>query len=326
MCTQRLLLYILALIKESEAINKNAYMVLSTKIQGVGMEVDFLRNELASTNEKLESIENTLQHGNDSDLTFKECDKADQRNDNVTHSSGMNTEIQQHMSVLRKAWKNEKKRARDMESKTNQELLQTNRAVSDAKKGLTLEIENVKETLGGTTEKLSQFIQRLDTVEHSVNEVKNDQAQLLTFLQTDRVRMDKLELDFQNQNQLLVSLNEELKSTKAELSVAKTNINGKLLTLTTQQDDQEKCQSGNGVGVHTYPSRSFPYTVTVKFNPPFKKTPAFVYGTVVLDATSETRYNAQLQKLTNEYFTISMTTWATYYLWGARVSWMACPK
>ena len=326
MCTQRILLYILALIKASEAINKNAYMVLSTKIQGVGMEVDFLRNELASTNEKLESIENILQHGNDSDLTSKECDKADPRDYNVTHSSGKNTEIQQYMTVLRTAWKSEKKRARDIERKTNQELLQTNRAVSDAKKGLTLKIENVKETLGGTTEKLSQFIQRLDIVEHSVNEVKNDQAQLLTFLQTDRVRMEKLELDFQNQNKLLVSLNEELKSTKAELSVAKTNINGKLLTLTTQQDDREKCQSGNGVGVHTYPSRSFPYTVTVRFNPPFKKTPAFVYGTVVLDATSETRYNAQLQKLTNEYFTISMTTWATYYLWGARVSWMACPK
>ena len=326
MWSQRILLCILVLIKVSEAVNRDAYMVLSTKIQGVSMEVNFLRNEVASTYEKLESIESTLENGNGHALNSKDCGKTCEQGDNATNGSGMNTEIQQYMNTMQTVWESEKKRARDMESRVNQELIQTNRAVSDAKNSLEQDMEIMKEIIDGGTAKFSKLLQRLDAVESDVVDLRNEQAQFLTFLQADRVRMDKLELEFQNQNQLIASLNEELKSTKTELSVAKTNINEKLLTLTTQQAGQEKCQSGNGVGVHTYPSKSFPYTVTVRFDPPFKKTPAFVYGTVLLDATDNTRYNAQLQKLTNEYFTISMKTWANYFLWGARVSWMACPK
>lgn len=95
----------------------------------------------------------------------------------------------------------------------------------------------------------------------------------------------------------------------------------------TTLDRQEKCQSGRGVGIHAYPQQSFPYTKTVQFNPPFRNVPALVYGFQLLDATDHTRYNSILVQLSKESFTIKMETWAaSYYLWGVKINWMACPK
>ena len=323
---QTILLCFLVLIKESQGLNEDAYMVLSTKIQGVSMEVNFLRNDLSSTKEKVAGIENRLEQGNSCVQNSKDCDETDKQGNSGTGSSNMNNKTEQYFNIMKKAWGSEKKRARDVENKIKQELIDTKRVVGEANDDMRLDIETVKVTMDETRAKLKGFSQRLDTVENIVGKLKTDQVELLAFLQADREKLERLETDFQSQKQSLVSLKEELATTKAELSSVKAVTNGQLDTLTTQLVGQEKCQSGNGVGVHTYPSRSFPYTVTVRFNPPFKRTPAFVYGTVLLDATDHTRYNAQLQKLTNEYFTISMSTWATYYLWGARISWMACPK
>ena len=270
-------------------------MVLSTKIQGVSMEVDFLRYEMSSTKEKLESIEDVLENEKGRIFNSSYCGKtAGKQDENEEGSSGTTSEVLYYMNVMRTAWKSEKRRARNLEAKINQELVQNKGAVSDLRTDTERDIKSMKETLDNTSEKVGEISRRLDTVESDVKNLQNDQAQLRTYLQADRLKMDKLELDFQKQQQELTSLNEELKSTRAELSGTKADINGKFLTLTNQAADREKCQSGKDVGAHSFPSRSFPYTVTVRFNPPFKKTPAFVYGTVVLDATDHTRYNAHL--------------------------------
>ena len=103
-------------------------------------------------------------------------------------------------------------------------------------------------------------------------------------------------------------------------------IETKINSLSAKIDGQEKCQSGLGVGVHTYPQHSFPYSVTVRFDPPFGEVPAFAYGTTLLDSTKFTHYYTTIDTLTNEMFTLSINTWGGYNLWGARISWMACPR
>lgn len=110
------------------------------------------------------------------------------------------------------------------------------------------------------------------------------------------------------------------------LKQAQEQIQATVTTLSTEISVQEGCQSGRGAGVHTSPKHSFPYSATVKFNPPFKHDPAFVYGFYLLDATNAIRVKADLLQVSRTSFTINFISWFDKNLWGARISWMACPK
>ena len=55
---------------------------------------------------------------------------------------------------------------------------------------------------------------------------------------------------------------------------------------------------------------SFPYSVTGRFDPPFKEVPAFIYRTTLLLTTNFTHYNTFIDTLTNEMFFLSiLNTW-----------------
>lgn len=172
---------------------------------------------------------------------------------------------------------------------------------------------------------LETAVRELETTRETVGRLKEIEQRLVkveaAFTKTNDAigRFDNTQTELQ----MLKDIVETLKMSVLE---NQEHFNEKISDLTTNIERQEKCQSGLGVGAHTHPQHSFPYTVTVKFDPPFKNVPSFVYGTTMLDASKVTHYNTILRELTAESFTLHIHTWTDYYLWGARVSWMACPK
>ena len=114
--------------------------------------------------------------------------------------------------------------------------------------------------------------------------------------------------------------NETLMNVLYELDERTTSINERF-------EKTERCQSGHEVGEHKWPEQAFPLERTVKFDPPFKKVPAFSYGTMLLDSTSHLSVHLHLLSLTTESFKMKINTWDRHYpLYGAKFSWMACPN
>ena len=131
---------------------------------------------------------------------------------------------------------------------------------------------------------------------------------------------DKHSSSIQFLHNFTAATNETLMKVIYELDERTTSINERF-------ERTERCQSGTEVGEHTYPAQAFPLERTVKFDPPFKKVPAFSYGTMLLDSTSHLSVKLHLLSLTTESFKIKINTWGKKYaLYGAKFSWMACPK
>lgn len=306
------------------ALNDDTYLVLSTKIQGVSMEVNYLRNELVSTKSRVKAIEEQISlNPNQTSSGGCTCGTNDTKN---KLPLDIDSKVEQHIEVMKNAWTSEKMLMRQHKEHMDQKLQDTKTKLEEHNTNTDSAISALKDELGETIVELGRFAGRLDEIENRCEKLETEQYKLFKIQQVEKDRTDKLESELQKHKELIASLTTALGTTNEELSGIQASLGNKVDTLTSQMEGREKCQSGNGVGVHTYPSHSFPYTVTVRFDPPFRRTPAFVYGTVLLDATTHTRYNAALQQLTKELFTLRMVTWAQYYLWGARISWMACPK
>ena len=86
-------------------------------------------------------------------------------------------------------------------------------------------------------------------------------------------------------------------------------------------------QSGE-VGEHSYPTVKFPVVTQVNFNPPFAEKPALTYGLFLLDSNKNqnVRVRTKVDNLSTTGFKLTIQTFADTVMWGARISWMACPK
>ncbi|XP_076075375.1 uncharacterized protein LOC143046219 [Mytilus galloprovincialis] len=90
---------------------------------------------------------------------------------------------------------------------------------------------------------------------------------------------------------------------------------------------RQGCQSGV-FGEHAYPEIKFPASGYITFNPPFTATPALVYGLYLYDSSKNTnsRLVTSVSNLSKSGFNLKISTFAGTKMWGARISWMACPK
>lgn len=117
--------------------------------------------------------------------------------------------------------------------------------------------------------------------------------------------------------------NKKAIQTEVEQKIKQTELNLEQKAMAPRQG----CQSGT-IGEHAYPQVRFPLSQNVTFNPPFKDIPAVVYGLYLLDSSKDhnVRVTTSLSNLSRNGFTLGISTFADTIMWGARVSWMACPK
>ena len=311
----------------TKGISEEAYFVLSEKIEAVNSEVRYLRNELKSTkrelhltNARLEQLDHVKKRNED--IRNKTMSKENGSDIKEQRSTALENTCESNnaMTIVRKAWKNEKMIIRNFWN-------QINRLLSECQS----DIENVTADLQDYTYALSllqqdtgrkhtETTERIQTLESSMEDLADQYNTELAKLQSEiddnthivSVLQSQLASASDQSQQSLASLREQLSK--------KVNNIHKTLAQT------ESCQSGNNVGAHRAPQSPFPYTVTVRFNPPFKNVPAFVYGTKLLDVGGHVRYNVIIDRLTRQSFTLSIRSWATTVLTGVKVSWMACPN
>ncbi|XP_071128551.1 uncharacterized protein [Mytilus edulis] len=90
---------------------------------------------------------------------------------------------------------------------------------------------------------------------------------------------------------------------------------------------RQGCQSGV-FGKHAYPEIKFPASTYITFDPPFTATPALVYGLYLYDSSKDanSRLVTDVSNLSKSGFNLKIKTFAGTKMWGARISWMACPK
>ena len=283
----------------TESISEDAYFVLSEKIEAVNSEVIYLRNELKSTNARVEQLEH--------DKKLKE-DVQNQTKSNIA------------VTIIRKAWKNEKTAIRTS-------LIQINQFLSECHTG----IENVTADLQEynnafsmlrqeTRSKHTETTERIETLQSGMESLDN----------LYNAELAKFESKIDDNARVISFLQRQLESTSNEfqqsLSGLSEQLSKRLDSIDKTLAQTESCQSGNDVGAPPTPQSPFPYTVTVRFNPPFNNVPAFVYGTRVPDVVGHFSYEAILDRLTRQSFTLSIRSWPNIVAYGVRVSWMACPK
>lgn len=202
-------------------------------------------------------------------------------------------------------------------------------------------MEHTIEELKLYNKQLNTRISRLESDMHQTmtaltsleEDVKNNQNKL----QTLRVDVAKLETSakefFKNFTVAESNLDEQI--TSIQYLFNKTDdLNEKLVNINSIQSDlaaktaelmgRGNCQSGRDIGAHAYPHRSFPYDVTIKFDPPFKAKPALSYGLTLIDTLKHTAVNVVLTSLTEQSFSLNFQGWGGGQLYGARISWIAC--
>ena len=187
-------------------------------------------------------------------------------------------------------------------------------------------LENDNTELRGKLNSLAEFtqnkvklldttVERLDGMNLFVKEF--DKNYTVTYTLTD-----KLNTSIQFLHNFTDKIDKALVKIKDELDMRTTSINERF-------EKMEGCQSGYEVGaLRLFNSdQAFPLDRTVKFDPPFQKVPAFSYGTTLLASGSQLSVNLELISLTTESFTIKFHNMGLKNaLFGAGVSWMACPK
>lgn len=302
------------------ALDDSAYMVLSAKIQGVNMEVNYLRNELDGTKSRVETIENQ-KNRNITHLPTCTCTAGDADDDLYTD---FDSKAQQYMKIMKRAWMKEKIQSRQHRERVHHKLLETKTtleekiAITNADISATdADISVLRDTVGENGEELKCLARSLDDIEIRCGKLETEQSK------TFETRQDRQETFKSETQKLIVALTARLDETVKELADVRASLGNRVDSLTTQMNDQEKCQSGT-VGAAAWPTRAFPYTKTVSFNPPFKQTPSFVYGPVYMDS-GYVRFNGRVKRLTKDVFTLEIVTWAEYNLWGLTFRWMACP-
>ena len=318
----------------TSCVSEDAYFVLTDKIDSVGSKVRFLRKELRATKLELAATKDQLkqmkdlygQRGQDMDsLTLStESSKSNVR-------TGLNMEEKPcdldctHKEtytgmIMRKAWKSEKMFQRDLRNQMSQSLLDINAVLKETTSTIDETKENIGEFRKEAKSNFSIINEELNSLKTSFRDFSAAYHREMLKHVTKFAEMDQLTNDLQGRVGVIKN---KLKQSVSNISTdLNRNVNNVMRTL----EQLETCQSGNDVGAHQAPRSPFPYTVTIKFNPPFRKVPAFVYGTKLLDVGGHTRYNAIVERLTKESFTLSIRSWANTVLTGVKMSWMACPK
>ena len=194
---------------------------------------------------------------------------------------------------------------------TIQEVQKKQKSLEEENIRLRAELKEVAALVQFNKELIHETVKRVDKIDKFVEEFDN------TFTAAD----------IQSQKHSLQQLQYSIEHIKANLLTVKEEVDKRTAAIYDRIDNAEGCQSGTEIGEHTYPAQSFPLERTVKFDRPFQKVPAFSFGTTLLDSTSHLSVHVQLRSLTPESFTIYINTWGGIYaLYGARISWMACPK
>lgn len=295
------------------ALDDSAYMVLSAKIQGVNMEVNYLRNVLDSTKSRVETIENHEDRNITHHPTCK-CTLGDADDDLKTDFA---SKAQQYTNLMKRAWTEEKMQSIQHRERMDKKLLETKTTLEEKVATTNTIISELRDTDGANGLELKRFTRRLDDLEIRCEKLETEQSKMF---KTHQERQEAFESETQK---LIVALTARLDETIKELADVRASLGNRVESLTTQMNDQQKCQSGT-VGAGAWPSRVFPYTQTVRFNPPFKQTPSFVYGPVYMDS-GYVRFSGRVKRLTKDVFTLEIVTWADYNLWGLTFRWMACP-
>lgn len=163
-------------------------------------------------------------------------------------------------------------------------------------------------------EDVKNFQHNVDKLEKKSTKTEIGIKEMLKNFTLAETELDKHKSSIQH----LLNITQTLNESQVNINTLQVVINKRLAELS--------CQSGYEIGAHDYPTRSFPYDVTIKFDPPFQKKPAFAYGITLLDALKHMAVNAQLISLTEQSFSLRIISWGRAELYGAKISWIACPK
>ena len=202
---------------------------------------------------------------------------------------------------------------------------------------------------------LEMEISKFKDLEIVIIELKRELSSVTKETQTNRKQLDTAKSGLNKTNTFVKefyknftvtnTLTEEHNSSIQYLFNFIDALNETLVKVNDEQDERtisitqwfekiEGCQSGDALelGSHNYPARSLPLERTIRFHPPFRKVPAVSYANTLLDSVASTSGNSlnvhlQLISLTPKSFTLKLLkAGRAHAVYGARISWMACPK
>lgn len=126
---------------------------------------------------------------------------------------------------------------------------------------------------------------------------------------------------FHLMEQLYNTMKTQIKDMEADIAAQKKQIEA------LQNRKTMKCESGT-VGQHKAPPPGWPYIENVTFKSPFEETPTVTYGLFLLDSLYNTnvRISTTVTAVTKTGFRVQINPWGDTWLYGARISWMACGK
>ncbi|WAR12788.1 hypothetical protein MAR_026968 [Mya arenaria] len=307
---------------QTSGITDSMYHILSSKIDTMNLEMVLMRDEQLQTKQELRQAKAEIEK-------LKEHQSQDVPN--TTAGEGLsdaqvNESKSRVMNFLQKAFQSEK-------AHTKQTLDQMKTDVALIRSHLNTLVASV-ETLNETQVNLLSEVFKVG------RDVEHDMKKLNDALVRMHPRLEWLDTSFSSLNvtqrqtvNRVILLDKEVNFLKSSLVNVNTALEQQLTNLIETVSEmntslKEKCQSGE-FGPHLFnPAPSYPVTLTINFLPAFKSKPAIVYGLKVLDSAHNTnvRVSGTIAEMTNAYFKFTISTWASTVMYGAKFSWMACPK
>ena len=184
----------------------------------------------------------------------------------------------------------------------------------------------------------------ISKVKPEIHDVKSKVYSIEKGLKTSQRQFESLEIKSTYTDTITKELFKNFTRTENELNKHKSSIQHLLILTQTLKEElelnrntlqvglqtrpaQSACQSGHHIGRSDSHARIiFPFHVIIMFEPPFKSKPAFSYGLTYLHSMKHLSVNVELISLTEESFKLKFVSWGGEELYGARVSWIACPK
>ncbi|WAR12833.1 hypothetical protein MAR_027013 [Mya arenaria] len=299
------------------SITDSIYQVLSSKIDTINLELAVIRNEQVQTKQDLIQAKTELKRI-----------EADQSFDVPNNTAGEslfdalgNASTSDVINYLRKAFQSEKAHHKQplgqikadvafMWSDLNT-LKATVATLNDTQGNLTRDVFEVGrdveydiKTVNDTLARIHSMAEWLDTSFTSLNGTQQQTNETVSLLNND---VNLLKSSLMNTSQ-----QEEMTNLRETVSEIQTSL-------------EEKCQSGE-IGPLVRPL--YPVTLTINFRPAFNSKPAIVYGLKVLDSAHNTnvRVDGHITEMTSAFFKFKIRSWADTVMYGAKFSWMACPK
>ena len=194
-------------------------------------------------------------------------------------------------------------------------------------KDMETEMEDLKRELTLVTEDSRNNNKILGSTEHDLNKIRMFVKEIYMNLTVTNTLTDTHNSSIQHMYNFTGTINETLVNVQKQL-------NENIISVTKHLEQMESCQSGGNVelGSLNYPTREFPFELTIPFNPPFRKVPSLLYSNTLLDPVATSYGNSldihvKLVSLTPESFTIKLIKpGKTHAIYGARINWIACPK